>query len=150
MITFRDFRPTDRADFLQMCRAFYTSDAVLHPIPDAYMERTFDVTVQGSPYSRGLIFEKDGEIAGYGLLSISYSNEAGGLVVWLEEIYVLPAYQGQGVGSAFFAFVRDEYRDTALRLRLEVAQDNVRAIKLYERMRFKRLDYVQMVLETIE
>ena len=31
------------------------------------------------------------EIYGFALLALTYSNEAGGIVVWLEEIYVKPS-----------------------------------------------------------
>ena len=57
--------------------------------------------------SRGLrLLEQDGETAGYGLLSLKYSHEAGGLELWVEELYVRPAFRGRGLGHEFFAWLR--------------------------------------------
>ena len=35
----------------------------------------------------------EGEIVGYLLTAKTYSREAGGLVLWLEEMYMRPAYR---------------------------------------------------------
>lgn len=47
-----------------------------------------DALDQKSPYVAAYIAEHQGAPAGYGLVSLTYSNEAGGLVVWLEELYI--------------------------------------------------------------
>ena len=39
-------------------------------------------------------------MAGYALLAKTFSQEAGGLVVWLDEMYVRPAYRSKGLGPS--------------------------------------------------
>lgn len=143
----RDFTHGDREDFVRFCKIFYESDAVLHEVPEENFRHTFDRIMDNSPLARGFIFEHEGKKAGYALLGFTYSNEVGGLVVFLEEAYILPAFQGVGLGSAFLDAVEEEYRGRAKRLRLEITKSNDRARKLYERKGYKVLDYVSMSKE---
>ena len=143
----RPMEPADREAYLAMCRAFYDSDAVLHPVPDAYFQRTFDVLMAGSPYAEGYIIEQDGKTAGYALLAKSFSQEAGGIVIWIEEIYILPEFQSRGLGTAFFRYL-EEHRTTGVkRFRLEYEPDNLRGAALYRRLGFSVLEYGQMIKE---
>ena len=70
-------------------------------------QRTFDVLMAGSPYAEGYIIEQDGKTAGYALLAKSFSQEAGGIVIWIEEIYILPEFQSRGLGTAFFRYLEE-------------------------------------------
>ena len=147
MINIRDFKEQDSAIFIDMCTSFYSSDAVLHPISQEAMSKTFNEIMSNSPYLRGLIIEYNSLISGYVNLSLTYSNEANGLTVLLEEIYIMPEYQGRGLGSYALKWVLDEYKDKAMRYRLEVCNSNSSAIKLYERFGFKSLNYKQMIID---
>ena len=140
----RHFSPADRAAYLQMAHDFYRSEAVDHTIPDSHLERTVDALLDGSPFAAAYLLEADGKTAGYVLLALTWSQEGGGLTVWVDELYVLPEFRGQGLGSACFRELRALY-PAAARFRLELAPDNLRARALYERMGYQNLDYRQMV-----
>lgn len=62
--------------------------------------------------------EQEGKLAGYGQVSLTWSTEAGGMVVLLEELYLRPEFQGKGLGSAYFSFVSEYYAGRAARFRL--------------------------------
>jgi len=83
---------------------------------------------------------------GYALLSFTYSNEAGGMGILIEEVQIDSAYRGGGYGSKLFSFLEQEY-PTVKRFRLEVDVNNIKAIDLYIRLGYKIFDYVQMVKE---
>jgi len=140
----RDITQEDRATFLEMADAFYSSDAVAHKIERHLLETTFDTALNKSPFIRALIIEDDEKPVGFALLAFSYATEVGGLVVLLEDIYISEACRGKGLGSKFMQFVEKEY-PSAKRYRLEVSKDNKGAIDLYGRVGYKALDYVQMV-----
>lgn len=139
----RKITPADREIYLQMAHDFYHSPAVLHPVADSHFARAFDEMMRSETYLLGFIFEQDGQIAGYAQIAKSWSQEAGGAVAWIEEIYVLPAFQGQGIGRAFFDAL--ETIVPAARYRLEIEPDNLRAEKLYQSLGFETLDYKQMI-----
>ena len=115
----------------------------MHTVPEDHFYKTFDLALTQPDLVRGVLFENDAEIVGYALLAFSYSNEAGGLVVWLEELYILEDARGHGLGTAFFRFLAKEYGDACL-LRLEVTPNNLHAIHLYEKLGFTPLRYLQM------
>jgi len=149
-IQIRDFNAGDREDYLRLSEEFYSSPAVVHGVPADHFVRTFEKCLEKSPYLRGLALMQEGNFAGYCLLSFTWSNEAGGIVVLLEEAYISPDYQGHGLGSKLLCFIEEEYRDRARRLRLEVTEVNKGAIKLYSQMGYESFDYLQMIKELPE
>ena len=117
----REIKSDDKIDFIKMCMDFYNTDGVDHSIPVSNMEKTFN-------------------------LALTYSNEAGGMVVWIDEIYVKPEFRSQGIGSELIDFVIDKYKDNAARFRLEITESNMGAKKLYLSKGFTDLSYRQMNL----
>ena len=143
----RKINETDRADYLAMAEEFYASEAVLHSVSRAHFERTLDELLSSDVYAEGYLFEKKGEAAGYALIAKTFSQEAGGMVYWLEELYVRPAFRGQGIAAKFLAFLTETASRRGARLRLETEPENAQAIELYRKRGFKPLQYVQMVKE---
>lgn len=143
----RKIKAEDREAYIAMAKEFYSSEAVLNSIPDSNFELTFEEFMKSDVYAECYIFEHEGRIAGYGLLAKTFSQEAGGLVVWAEEMYVKPDFRGKGLGSEFFEYLENNLSSHAKRVRLEVENDNSRAISMYERIGFKELNYKQMIRE---
>ena len=129
----RKMRSEDKKTYMEMAREFYHSDAVLHPVPDTYFERTADEALRSDVYAEIFLFECENEAAGYGLIAKTYSQEAGGMVWWIEEVYEFFAYLDKVKGSA------------VTRMRLEVEEDNTRAVALYKKLGYKPLEYAQMI-----
>ena len=103
---FRKIRKEDREFYINAVKDLYKSDAVLHSIPENYIQKTFDELMKSDVYADAYIIEKDGEKAGYALLSKTFSQESGGMVVWLEEIYILHQYISLGIGGEFIRFLK--------------------------------------------
>lgn len=143
MTEIRKITAADRELFLSLQRDFYNSDAVLHPVPDSYYINNFNELMRSDVYLCCYLFEVDGKNAGYALLSKSYSPEAGGTIIWIEELFVLPEFRSMGIGSRFFAFLEAEL--PSARYRLEIEPDNDGAKKLYKRQGYKILPYLQMI-----
>lgn len=141
----RRFEAQDRELYLELVKAFYDSPAVLHSIPVEYMERTFDEMIRSDVYVDGFLISTDEDKPmGYALTSKTFSQECGGLAIWFEEMSILPAFQGHGVGSKVFEWIEEYYPKWA-RIRLEVERDNMGAIRLYNRIGYQELAYYQMV-----
>lgn len=144
----RSIEPRDRDFFLSRNAAFYRSSACDHAIPPQNAERTFELLLHGTPYADCLIAEDDdGVPCAYLLLALTWSNEAGGLCVWLDELMVDEAVRGTGIGRKMIAAAHEKY-NSAARYRLEVTESNVRAAALYRMLGFEELAYRQMIMDT--
>ncbi len=141
----RFFEPDDRAAFLEMMNAFYSTPGVLHTIPLQNGEKTFDAILNKDPYVNAYMIRYEQKDAGYCLLSHTYSNEGGGLTVWFEEIYIKPDFRGHKLAYRAMKEIMELYEDCAARFRLEVTEENESAKKIYRRLGFKPLHYEQMI-----
>ena len=142
---FRKITADDWELYRRYVDAFYHTDAVNAPVPVENYRVTFDEMIRSDRYVSGYLFELEGEPCGFALLSRTFSQEAGGLSVTIEEIYIEPEYRGRGLATEFFEWLKRE--SGAMRLRLEVEDYNVGAKRLYERMGFELLPYLQMVID---
>ena len=147
MLQIHTFLPQQKEEILALVNAFYTSPAFLHPIPLQNIADAFDEMVADRGLYRGLAILDETGLCGYCQLTFSMSTEAGGMVVWVEELYLTPACRNKGYGSKVLEFIKKEYAGRAARIRLEVTAANPRARALYEREGFTVLNYTQMVLE---
>ena len=91
--------------------------------------------------------DDDGRPVAYCLLALTWSNEAGGLCVWLDELMVDASQRSRGIGRQLIAAVQEKYQNAA-RFRLEVTEANPRAAALYRTLGFTDLPYQQMVMDS--
>ena len=140
--TIRRMTAADTEAVIAMMRTFYASPAVFTNGSEEIFQNDVAACVSDSPYAEGYIFEIEGRIVGYGMLAKSFSTEFGKPCIWIEDLYLLPEYRGLGIGSAFFAFVEKRYPSCLLRL--EVEEENERAIQVYKKNGFDALPYVEM------
>ncbi len=138
----RPITAQDEAVFLQLAHAFYHSDAVHAPIPAQFHADTFAELMRSRDYLEALLLEQNGQAVGYALFAKTFSQEAGGLAIWIEEIYILPSHRGCGLGKQVFAYLEEHL--PAARYRLEVEPDNTRALALYESLGYTPMPYLDM------
>ena len=101
MLKIRDITEDDRDSFIPMVVDFYRDGATLYEANVGYISQTFDAVIQHSPYLRAVIIQQDDITVGYALLAFTWSNESGGRVVWLEQLYIKPEFRGKTIGSHF-------------------------------------------------
>ncbi len=139
----RKIKESDREIFYEFTKSFYASDVVMSDIPSEFHANFFDEMLKSDIYAEGFIIEYENKPVGYGVTAKTYSHESGGTVIWLEELYIEKDYRGKGLGKGFFAFLENYYKG-ASRFRLEAEEDNKKALKLYNSLGYKRLEYIQL------
>ena len=138
----RNMEEKDKDQVLEMMRIFYTSPAVLSNGSEEIFAADVNACIHDNPYLEGYIFENAEEIQGYGMVAKSFSTEFGKPCVWIEDIYVKSPYRGLGIGSDFLKFIESKYPDSLLRL--EVEEENHRAVNVYKKCGFEELPYMEM------
>ena len=79
------------------------------------------------------------------MLAKSFSTEYGKPCIWIEDLYLKPECRGRGIGSAFFEFIEEKYPKTIFRL--EVEEENERAVHVYKKNGFDVMPYMEMKKE---
>ena len=59
---------------------------------------------------------------------------------WLEDIFVLPKYQNQGIGTKAIQIVEEMVKEYSESLYIEVASRNMKAIRLYHKIGYDCLN----------
>jgi GNAT superfamily N-acetyltransferase len=102
------------------------------------MRRTLAV-LRAEPWrGRATVLELDGRAIGYALLIPFWSNELGGEVCDVDELFVAREHRSQGHGRSLFeAIERGEvWPSPAVALALGTTPGNAAARRLYERLGF--------------
>lgn len=141
------FTKEDKNEYFELAELFYHSDAVLHPVPYSHLEATFNELMTSSPFLDACKIIYNNTTVGFALFAITYSQEAGGKVLWLEELYIKEEYRNLGIGKKFFDELFAKLPSDFKRIRLEVEEENKGAVKFYKRLGFNWLDYKQMHID---
>ena len=142
---FRKLEARDKEAYFSLASAFYSSEAVIHPAPIENIERTFEELMRSDTYVECRICEEGGEPVGFLLVAKTFSQESGGIVTWIEELFLKEEYRGGGRGTEMVEYIEREF--PASRFRLEAEPDNEKAIRLYKKLGYKELPYQQYVKE---
>jgi GNAT superfamily N-acetyltransferase len=132
------FLPLDQPGIdrtLELVARLYRHDSI--PFDGPRVRRAIEQLLANPQWGGIWWIEANEELAGYFVLTVGYSLEFGGRFALLDEFLVDDAWQGQGIGTQVLAFIESWSRSEGIEaIRLEVAQDNPRALALYRRSGF--------------
>jgi ribosomal protein S18 acetylase RimI-like enzyme len=137
-VTFRSFRKGDYSEFKKMCMALYREDPVDETITEKKISRTIRELQRNRSKGRIIIFEEEDVIVGYSILIFYWSNEFGGNVLHIDELYVKSKYRQRGFATMFFQHLLQEFKDEIVGLKLEVTPSNTKAMAYYRKLGFKK------------
>ena len=135
----------DKREVLLMMREFYPSPAVFTNGSEEIFEADFDNCIGDSPYIEGYVFEGADGICGYAMVAKSFSTEFGKPCIWIEDIFVKSAHRGAGIGTLFLGYIENKYPNSVFRL--EVEEENERAVGVYKKCGYGVLPYMEMKKE---
>jgi len=75
-------------------------------------------------------------------LTSFWSNEYGGLVLIIDELYIIPEYRNKGISTHFIHEISQE--EGYAQVNLEVLPKNISALRLYKRVGFEQIDRIFM------
>ena len=121
-----------------LCVRLQREDPGPWPVNGRQMRQTLQVLRREPWRGRAVVLEVRRRIVGYALLIAYWSNELGGEVCGIDELYVARAFRSRGHGAALFeAIERGALGSGSLvGAALGVTPGNGRARALYERLGF--------------
>ncbi len=130
----------DDESIVSMCMALNAEDPGPAPVHPPQVRRTL-AKLREEPYrSHALLCEVDGRPVGYALLISFWSNELGGEVCIIDELFVVQAHRGQGLATDLLTKLanieQSLWPGEPVALALEVNPANERARALYVRLGF--------------
>ena len=135
----RPANPNEDDLIVQMCLALNREDPG-EPVSEPQIRRTLSAFRAEPVRGRALLVEVDSVVVGYALLVSFWSNEYGGEICAVDELYVEPSHRSRGISTSLFDAVvgdRSLWPECPFALELEVTPDNARARALYERLGFR-------------
>ena len=134
----RTAQPADDDSLFEMCLQLYSEDPGPSPVPAKHMRATLAELRRDPSPGRAVVSEVGEQPAGYALLIVFWSNELGGDICEVDEIFVIPEHRGRGYGKSLFAAITngDLWSTRVVAIELGVTPANARARRLYERLGF--------------
>lgn len=132
--------PADDDAIAAMCAALNRDDPGPQPVPEAHVRATLAALRAEPVRGRAVVLDAGGEAVGNALLVSFWSNELGGEVCNVDELYVRPAWRGRGLGSALVRSIASgagPWPRVPVAIELEVSPENPRARALYGALGFR-------------
>lgn len=143
-VLFEPYREQDFEELASMVFALYAEDPEGERLTLDKIHLTVEEADVHSDKLAILIFRMNGVIAGYGILNFFWSNEYGGDIINIDEIYVKREARGQGIATRFIESLSQKY-PKGRALKLEASHSNKKAIKLYEQIGFEEAPNLHMI-----
>lgn len=125
------------AQLKQMITGLYQEEDGGLPMSDEKMDRTLGFLTSHPDMGEILLFRLADEIIGYAILIRYWSNEYGGIMLSVDELYIKEAHRGQGYGTLFFEQIFERVPSECHCIFLEVWPTNTRALRFYEKLGFR-------------
>jgi RimJ/RimL family protein N-acetyltransferase len=133
---FRKLKEEDYEEVVSMFFDFYAEDKSRVAVTAQNMKRTIrhwnDFPNAGCIYT----FHLDNCVVGYANFIFYWSNEYGGEIVNLDELFIKKEYRGKGIALRFLADLDKLFGELVAGYELEVHPTNKGVIKLYEKAGF--------------
>ena len=134
--TFRPYLSKDHAILSQYIFNLYLEDSEGQEMTQSKIDRTIKTLAARPDLGQFILFDYLTETVGYALLINYWSNEYGGMITHLDELYVHLKVRGKGIATSFVRHLQQQ-RDRQVAIELQVMPANERALKLYQNLGFE-------------
>jgi ribosomal protein S18 acetylase RimI-like enzyme len=146
MTQFQLFTLTDISIVLSMMRQFNAIDS--YPFDERERTENLKLLLDNPDYGKLWIIKKNDSVAGYTFLGFGFSFEFKGRDAFVDELFILPEFQGQGIGKEAIDFIIDHSKKEGVKvLHLEAEHHNERGLNLYRSKGF--VDHKRFLLSKV-
>lgn len=120
---------SDADALVRLARDFHEENG--HPLTDAG-EAALCQIAGGEPFARAWLVREQTKDLGYLIITLGFSVEYGGRDGFIDDLYLVPAARGRGLGRELIDFALVQGRELGIgTLHLEVETGNEAATRLY-------------------
>ena len=130
------YTENDFDELKDMVFGLYSEDPEGMPMTESKIKKTANESLHRPEKVRIIIIRSGGAIIGYGMLTFSWSNEYGGDIVNIDELFIKDGYRNRKAASAFIRHTMETYKNAVI-FELETTPSNENALKLYKKMGFE-------------
>lgn len=132
MIGVRRATAADIATLVELMREFYAEADF--PLDDAWAAAAFSALIADPALGAAWIIAADAAPIGHVVLTVRYAMEFGGLIGYIDDLFVRKTHRRNGAATAGLDALLAECRQRGCRsVHVEVGPDNVAAVALYTR-----------------
>ena len=139
MASWRPARPDEDEAVVVMSLALYGHEPPPPRVTAPQVRQTLALFRAEPIRGRALVLDAEGSAVGYAFLVSFWSNELGGEICIVDELYLQPAWRSQGYATELLTALQSGepfWPRRPVALELEVSPLNTRAYALYERVGF--------------
>jgi len=140
----QQFSNNQKDELKALMTALYNEDPYGAPINEHKMNNTIQFLVSNPCYGQILVLVFENMIVGYAILIRYWSNEYGGLLLHLDELYVKGKHRGQKLGTQLIAYLIENFKKEFKGIVLEVHPSNKKAYSFYHKLVFLNNDNILM------
>lgn len=124
-------------EVFQMMLSLYEDSIQQQQMSEDKIKKTLNIIPSHPQLGKILLFSYKTKIIGYALLINYWSNEYGGNILYVDELFVKSNYRSLGIGSQFFNYLNEHVDNDTVALCLETSPKNKKAQKFYEKNNFE-------------
>lgn len=144
-VNFELYNNNDYRELKDMIVGLYSEDPSSVPMAEEKILKTVKELIAHPDKGQIIMFRVNNEIVGYGIIIFFWSNEYGGNIIYIDELFVKQEWRSKKIGTEFFNYLLESFKDKVVALKLEVTPRNVRARKYYETLEFKETRNIHLL-----
>ena len=137
-----------KSEFLSLVHNLYIEDPEGEIMTDEKIVSTIHFLSENPKNGKIILFLENSIILGYSILIYYWSNEFGGQIIFVDELYLKSDYRNKNIGTNFLKYLFSKKDDNFKAVLLEVFPSNKRAFDFYTRNGFVKNEgnYLKRVL----
>ncbi len=137
-LLFQDYKRKYKFELKRMIFSLYEEDPEGEPIDSNKIDTTIEILQKHPEKGKIIMLLKNDKIVGYSILINYWSNEYGGDILHIDELFVKEQYSGKGYSKQFFNYIFNEYNSYKA-IMLEVTPSNKKAFRYYKKLGFEEV-----------
>ncbi|WP_423408918.1 GNAT family N-acetyltransferase [Heyndrickxia sp. MSNUG] len=142
-IEIRGYEDKDYMELCGMVNSLYSEDTEGQPMNTSKLAATMNEYKKNPEKIRIVILEKNNAIIGYSIFVYLWSNEYGGNILIVDELYIKEKVRNEGIGSYFIKWLEESEEFVAIQL--ETTPSNKRVFNYYIRLGFKVVENAHLI-----